>query len=345
MSAPSQKCAICLDIVRRNSRDLAIPTSCFHVFHRACIETWSTMSNTCPLCKVRFKALEMVGSRLKIKCEEVNLTVDEEPPTMISEDPCRICGSGDNAHLLLLCDGNHCDQPHHTYCVGLSEVPEGNWFCPKCWVEDEEKQNENETKSDDVYVPSSESESEASDDRQVGCRSLIRCGRTSRAQQMTTNQRVNEVDVMNVEFDEESCDSDFKDEQPSIIQTPRRRPRKRRRPKRWSPPQVTTYCRRIDKHSSTTPRSQMLNIDSVRSSQNPEVTGIDYLVLEPPNEDVKRDCETYDKISDPLKDRMLVSAPRQKKTRGKNLGFLLEDELMRSSKKRALQNLEYFFMF
>ena len=33
---------------------------------------------------------------------------------------------------MLLCDG--CDKGYHTYCIEppIEEVPEGDWFCPKC---------------------------------------------------------------------------------------------------------------------------------------------------------------------------------------------------------------------
>lgn len=30
----------------------------------------------------------------------------------------------------MLCDG--CDKAYHTVCVGLKEVPAGDWFCSKC---------------------------------------------------------------------------------------------------------------------------------------------------------------------------------------------------------------------
>lgn len=47
---------------------------------------------------------------------------------------CSICGSGDDAHLLLLCDG--CDAGYHTCCLNppLAKIPRGAWFCPKCEV-------------------------------------------------------------------------------------------------------------------------------------------------------------------------------------------------------------------
>ena len=55
--------------------------------------------------------------------------------------PCVICASDDNEEMLLLCGTDDCsaavpgcERSHHTYCVGLSEVPEDDWFCAQCEV-------------------------------------------------------------------------------------------------------------------------------------------------------------------------------------------------------------------
>ena len=43
------------------------------------------------------------------------------------DDECEICGDGGD---LLICDG--CEKSYHPQCVDLKEIPEGDWFCPKC---------------------------------------------------------------------------------------------------------------------------------------------------------------------------------------------------------------------
>lgn len=45
---------------------------------------------------------------------------------------CQVCKKGDNDECLLLCDG--CDRGCHMYCLRpkLTQVPEGDWFCPNC---------------------------------------------------------------------------------------------------------------------------------------------------------------------------------------------------------------------
>ena len=45
-------------------------------------------------------------------------------------NPCPICGEDDNEDVLLICDG--CKAYYHTYCMGLSQVPLGSWFCSAC---------------------------------------------------------------------------------------------------------------------------------------------------------------------------------------------------------------------
>ncbi len=44
--------------------------------------------------------------------------------------PCPVCGESDQQDVLLLCDA--CDAPYHTHCIGLSRIPDGNWFCMEC---------------------------------------------------------------------------------------------------------------------------------------------------------------------------------------------------------------------
>jgi len=46
---------------------------------------------------------------------------------------CGICGTSDNDDQLLFCDD--CDRGYHSHCVGLKEIPEGEWSCSLCIVE------------------------------------------------------------------------------------------------------------------------------------------------------------------------------------------------------------------
>jgi hypothetical protein len=55
--------------------------------------------------------------------------------------PCVVCGKDDKEEALLLCGTDDagvepelsgCNRSHHTHCVGLSVVPEDDWFCSLC---------------------------------------------------------------------------------------------------------------------------------------------------------------------------------------------------------------------
>lgn len=43
---------------------------------------------------------------------------------------CKHCGKDDDHANLLICE--QCEKEYHTYCVGLNEVPSGEWLCAAC---------------------------------------------------------------------------------------------------------------------------------------------------------------------------------------------------------------------
>ena len=47
---------------------------------------------------------------------------------------CEVCGRGDNALSMLLCDG--CDTGYHTFCLDppLKSIPKYDWYCAQCLV-------------------------------------------------------------------------------------------------------------------------------------------------------------------------------------------------------------------
>ncbi|KAE8293693.1 Bromodomain adjacent to zinc finger domain protein 2A [Larimichthys crocea] len=55
----------------------------------------------------------------------------------VTKVTCQVCRKGDNDDCLLLCDG--CDRGCHMYCLRpkITQVPEGDWFCPTCVAEEE----------------------------------------------------------------------------------------------------------------------------------------------------------------------------------------------------------------
>ncbi|KAM9351006.1 bromodomain adjacent to zinc finger domain protein 2A [Symphorus nematophorus] len=55
----------------------------------------------------------------------------------VTKVTCQVCRKGDNDDCLLLCDS--CDRGCHMYCLRpkITQVPEGDWFCPTCVAQTE----------------------------------------------------------------------------------------------------------------------------------------------------------------------------------------------------------------
>uniref|UniRef100_A0A3Q3KVN0 [histone H3]-trimethyl-L-lysine(4) demethylase n=1 Tax=Mastacembelus armatus TaxID=205130 RepID=A0A3Q3KVN0_9TELE len=64
------------------------------------------------------------------------------PPSPVDLVVCLVCNSGGDEDRLLLCDG--CDDSYHTFCLipPLSDVPRGDWRCPKCLAQECNKPHE-----------------------------------------------------------------------------------------------------------------------------------------------------------------------------------------------------------
>uniref|UniRef100_A0A673KDN8 [histone H3]-trimethyl-L-lysine(4) demethylase n=1 Tax=Sinocyclocheilus rhinocerous TaxID=307959 RepID=A0A673KDN8_9TELE len=64
------------------------------------------------------------------------------PPPPVDLYVCLVCGKGNDEDRLLLCDG--CDDSYHTFCLipPLSDVPRGDWRCPKCLAQECSKPQE-----------------------------------------------------------------------------------------------------------------------------------------------------------------------------------------------------------
>jgi len=81
---------------------------------------------------------------------------------------CSICGSGDLADTLLLCDGPNCKNGTHMACLNppLDEIPQGDWFCASCTAaasaEDSPKSSKIDDHEEDSLFSHEDEEDEAS---------------------------------------------------------------------------------------------------------------------------------------------------------------------------------------
>uniref|UniRef100_A0A8B9GZ28 [histone H3]-trimethyl-L-lysine(4) demethylase n=1 Tax=Astyanax mexicanus TaxID=7994 RepID=A0A8B9GZ28_ASTMX len=64
------------------------------------------------------------------------------PPPPVDLYVCLVCGNGNDEDRLLLCDG--CDDSYHTFCLipPLTDIPKGDWRCPKCLAQECSKPQE-----------------------------------------------------------------------------------------------------------------------------------------------------------------------------------------------------------
>jgi hypothetical protein len=127
-----------------------------HEFCLACITSWASINNTCPLCKRHFNSiLDSSGTLIAIPDRAQHDSLgDAESMSYL----CQVCNNDHDETRLLVCDG--CDHCYHLYCLEptLDAVPEGDWFCPNC-TEDVDADHDEELhapQSDDSFVSLSE---------------------------------------------------------------------------------------------------------------------------------------------------------------------------------------------
>lgn len=142
---------------------------CEHVIHDACIRSWAQKTNTCPICRNLFHSVRVYNGldgtftifptgescfsevSLLTSCDSTGTAISTykvEDKKQVAEfdaqqwlgenpdedeeegNPCPICNSAEREDVLLLCDS--CDAAYHTHCIGLEEIPAGDWYCMEC---------------------------------------------------------------------------------------------------------------------------------------------------------------------------------------------------------------------
>ncbi|KAJ3586897.1 hypothetical protein NHX12_013289 [Muraenolepis orangiensis] len=87
---------------------------------------------------------------------------------------CQVCRKGDNDESLLLCDG--CDRGCHMYCLRpkVTQVPEGDWFCPTCTAKEEgDSPDSQRSAKKRMRLKKRRYEDDSSDEETTPCRRAI----------------------------------------------------------------------------------------------------------------------------------------------------------------------------
>eukprot|EP00045_Choanoeca_perplexa_P001715 m.21314 g.21314 ORF g.21314 m.21314 type:complete len:284 (+) comp11123_c0_seq1:141-992(+) len=138
-SKAKESCTICLEELSLDA--IRGRLTCSHTeFCLACVLAWLDVTSSCPLCKQPTISVDHIdgkdGPTLK------RTPISPKSPVSHEEDSeyhqalvalqaaCLVCqGSDDEAHFIL-CES--CNDGCHTYCVGLTDVPEDDWYCATC---------------------------------------------------------------------------------------------------------------------------------------------------------------------------------------------------------------------
>ncbi|TRY79945.1 hypothetical protein TCAL_06007 [Tigriopus californicus] len=130
-------CSICL--LKLKGQEIGVPDACEHRYCAECLIEWSENVSTCPIDRRNMRRIQIwqAGQKVRVHKVQKRSTVELTPQDVAGnyfDDTCfcEFCGSGENAHTLLLCDG--CDLGYHMVCLEppLARIPQGRWFCPTC---------------------------------------------------------------------------------------------------------------------------------------------------------------------------------------------------------------------
>ena len=242
------KCAICLNDIKMSEKRGALP--CCHTFHMNCIQTWSKVDNSCPLCKKRFGHIESfipgddAHETIEIRKDTSTSTTTNATTTTTTtttttnpmEDTyagCVHCRSSAREDVLLICD--LCGDYWHTYCLPtpLSAVPEGDFYCPKC---EEMPEPVNSQISDEDYEPSANLEEEEKKDE---LEQYTYSSWSRRKNRKRRKRRV--VDSDDESESDESIDEEDDEEELIDVISPPRRSRKKKKIKKKKPLPISSW--------------------------------------------------------------------------------------------------------
>ena len=119
-SAPQMKCDNCYDVF--DLYDIKRCSICNGTMCPECIYSGGGQNGDVYCCEEHEEGAE------RVQREMDEATVEDD------RDSCFVCGKSDRPEDLMECDGKgqQCPMSAHFDCIGLSQVPEADWFCCEC---------------------------------------------------------------------------------------------------------------------------------------------------------------------------------------------------------------------
>ena len=141
----SDECVICYGPFEDDCDDDMQPAKlkCLHRYHYHCILYWSRRENSCPLCKSKFNEVIRNDGHVQLVEDQQQVfhgyddgSGDYYEDENLDNYVCSVCSMSNHEDQLLLCDTPGCIGAAHTFCMALSSVPAGEWFCNACQERD-----------------------------------------------------------------------------------------------------------------------------------------------------------------------------------------------------------------
>lgn len=123
------ECPICLDPLKTQYGK----TDCSHLYHVACIGTWSKISDKCPSCRKVVKSYNIIRHGKILKSVPWKARAPPKLPPVESPLTCCLCESPTSERNGAATCGE-CSRHFHMRCVCLGPV---SWECPLCEASNE----------------------------------------------------------------------------------------------------------------------------------------------------------------------------------------------------------------
>ncbi|CAK9438268.1 uncharacterized protein LODBEIA_P25030 [Lodderomyces beijingensis] len=157
------ECIICFELIKQTDQIGQLPCCPTKLYHRECIEIWSSKANSCPTCRNNYYRVNISVASAPAKIVEVirvqdrilpNPAINEIPeqfidlisdvraqrqqeqllPTETTTSFCAICSTTRRSSADQSISCYQCGSNFHLYCLGVGQLEQDSlqWDCPMC---------------------------------------------------------------------------------------------------------------------------------------------------------------------------------------------------------------------